>query len=90
MPRLLSATRKKAKLSDIKETLSLMTCSYFFCIRCEKFEPRSHFIRRLNMLFQVSIVLNRTVVDSDLISFFHFDNLCGSNLQSQSDLYHIN
>ena len=34
----------------------------------------------------VSVVLNRTVVvDSD----WRFDNLCGSHLQSQSELYHV-
>ena len=33
----------------------------------------------------MSVVLNRTVVDSD----WHFDNLCSSHLQSQSELYHV-
>ena len=34
----------------------------------------------------MNVVLNRTiVVDSDL----RFDNLCGSHLQSQSELYHV-
>ena len=34
----------------------------------------------------MNVVLNRTVaVDSDCL----FDNLCGSHLQSQSELYHI-
>ena len=33
----------------------------------------------------MSVVLNRTVAGSD----WHFDNLCGSHLQSQSELYHI-
>ena len=38
------------------------------------------------MIVRVNVVLNRTVVvDSD----GRFDNLCGSNLQSQSELYHI-
>ena len=40
---------------------------------------------RLSMIVRVNIVLNRTVVDSD----WGFDNLCGSHLQSQSELYHI-
>ena len=35
------------------------------------------------MIFRVSVVLNRTVVDSD----WRFDNLCGSHLKSQSQLY---
>ena len=38
------------------------------------------------MIFRVNVVLNRTVfVDSD----WRFDNLCGSHLQSQSELYHV-
>ena len=43
-------------------------------------------IRRLSMIVRVNVVLNRTVVvDSD----WRFDNLCGSHLQSQSELYHV-
>ena len=42
-------------------------------------------ISRWNMIFRVSVVLNRSVVDSD----WHLDNLCSSNLQSQSVLYHV-
>ena len=39
---------------------------------CERFEPRSHF-KRLSLIVQVNIVLNRTVVvDSD----WRFDNVC--------------
>ena len=54
------------------------------CLYCERFEPRSHF-KRLSLIVQVNVVLNRTVVvDSD----WRFDNLCGSHLQSQSELYH--
>ena len=34
----------------------------------------------------MNVVLNRTVVvDSD----WRFDNLCGSHLQSQGELYHV-
>ena len=41
---------------------------------------------RLNLIVRVNVVLNRTVdVGSDLC----FDNLCGSHLQSQSELYHV-
>ena len=47
-------------------------------------KPRSHFIGRLSMIVRVNVVLNRTVVDSDC----GFDNLCGSHLESQSELYH--
>ena len=31
----------------------------------------------------VNVVMNRTVVDSD----WHFNNMCGSHLQSQSEFY---
>ena len=38
------------------------------------------------MIVRVNVVLNRTVVvDSDSL----FDNLCGSHLQGQSELYHV-
>ena len=47
---------------------------------------RSHFKSRLSLIVRVYVVLNRTVVvDSD----WRFDNLCGSHLQSQSELYHV-
>ena len=62
----------------------------FICSRkwneCERFEPRSHFKSRLSLIARVNVVLNRTVVvDSD----WRFNNLCGSHLQSQSELYHV-
>ena len=45
---------------------------------------REIFKSRLNLIVRVNVVLNRTVVvDSD----WRFDNLCGSHLQSQSELY---
>ena len=35
-------------------------------VYCERFEPRSHFKRRLSLIVPVNVVLNRTVVvDSD-------------------------
>ena len=37
------------------------------------------------MIVRVSVALNGTVVDSDC----RFSNLCGSHLQSQSELYHV-
>ena len=37
------------------------------------------------MIVRVNVVLNRTVVDTDR----RFDNLCGSHLQSKSELYHV-
>ena len=59
---------------------------FSLCLFCERFGPRSHFKSRLSLIVRVNVVLNRTVVvDSDL----RFDNLCGSHLQSQSELYHV-
>ena len=53
---------------------------------CQRFEPRSHFKSRLNLIVRVNVVLNRTVVvDSDR----RFNNLCDSHLQSESELYHV-
>ena len=64
----------------------LWCCNPSKIINCERFEPRSHFKSRLSLIVWVNVVLNRTVVvDSDL----RFDNLCGSHLQSQSELYHV-
>ena len=43
-------------------------------------------VKRLSLILRVNVVLNRTVVvDSD----WRFDNLCGSHLQSQSELCHV-
>ena len=40
----------------------------------------------LSLIVRVNIVLNRAVVvDND----WCFDNLCGSHLHSQSELYHV-
>ena len=44
------------------------------------------FIRRLSMIVQVNVVLNRIVV---IDSRWRFDNLCSSHLHSQSELYHV-
>ena len=60
-------------------------CNSCFFVNCERFEPRSHFKSWLSLIVRVNVVLSRTVVvDSD----WRFDNLCGSHLQSQSELYH--
>ena len=46
----------------------------------------NYFISRLSVIVWVNVILNRTVVvDSD----WRFDNLSGSHLQSQSELYHV-
>ena len=48
-------------------------------IIAERFEPVIHFMSSWNMIIRVNVVLNNAVVvDSD----WHFDNLCGSLLQS--------
>ena len=60
-------------------------CSIQF-FYCERFEPSSHFKSRLSLIVRVNVTLNRpVVVDSD----GRFENLCGSHLQSQSELYHV-
>ena len=64
-------------------TLILMLLSQVLV--CERLETKSHFISRLSLIIRVNVVLNRTPVDSD----WHFDNLYGSHLQSQSELYHV-
>ena len=38
------------------------------------------------MIIRVKIILNRTVI---VVSDSRFDNLWGSQLQSQSELYHV-
>ena len=38
--------------------------------------------KRLSLIVRVNVVLNRTVVVVD-------SDLCGSHLQSQSELYHV-
>ena len=49
-------------------------------------EDNGYSKKRLSLIVRVNVVLNRTVVvDSDR----RFDNLCGSHLQSQSELYHV-
>ena len=61
-------------------------CAYDKVFDFERFEPKSHFKSRLSLIVRVNVVLNRTVVvDSD----WRFDNLCGSHLQNQSELYHV-
>ena len=44
-----------------------------------------HNTGRLSTIARVNVVLNRTIVDSDR----RFDNLSGSHLQRQSELYHV-
>ena len=41
------------------------------------------------MIVRVNEVLNRTVVVVVVDSNRGFDNLCGSHLHSQSELYHV-
>ena len=57
--------------------------SEFSNLSNKRFEPSSHFKSRLSLIVRVNVILNRTVVvDSDL-------RLCGSHLQSQSELYRV-
>ena len=57
---------------------------FYLISNWERFELRSHFKSRWSLIFRVNIDLNGTVVvDSD----WPFDNMCGSRLQSQSELY---
>ena len=51
-------------------------CQQFEFKSVKEFEPRSHFISTLIMIFRVNVVLNSNVIDSD----WRFDNLCGSHL----------
>ena len=54
--------------------INIMTCTYW------------NIKSRLSLIVRVNVVLNRTVlVNSD----WCFDNLCGSHLQSQSELYQV-
>ena len=50
-----------------------------------KTTKEKHFISTWNVIVRVSVLPKRIVVDSDR----HFDNLWGSHLQNQSELYHI-
>ena len=58
-----------------------MDCYFHLIACCECIEP----ISKRNMIVRVSVVLNRTLVDSDRC----FDNLCSSHLQGQGELYHV-
>ena len=58
----------KKLLRESKFCLFLMVLFFnatYFILNCKWSEPRSHFISRWNMIVQLSVVLNRTVVDSD-------------------------
>ena len=75
---------KNKKVKPRANGCNIVEC--YMLQNCERFEPRSHFKRRLSLIVRVNVVLNRTVVvDSD----WRFDNLCGSHLQRQSELYHV-
>ena len=71
----------KKTLSEIKTYLRLPVWDGFY-----NFATVNSVKSRLSLIVRVNVVLNRTVVvDSD----WGFDNLCGSHLQSQSELYHV-
>ena len=75
------------KYSDVVEwgvraiwTLGTGHFPYYYICKTEVY------FKRLSLIVRVNVVLNRTVVvDSD----WRFDNLCGSHLQSQSELYYV-
>ena len=50
-----------------------------------KTRKEKHFISRWNVIVCISVAPDRIVVDSD----WRFDNLWGSHLQNQSELYHV-
>ena len=70
---------------SVKSCTRYILC-YYIHRQCERFEPRSHFKSRLSLIVRVNVVLNRTVA---VDSYWRFDNLCGSHLQRQSELYHV-
>ena len=63
--------------------LWIQPCFYGFYYVTE--EDLKFYVSRWNMIVRVNDVLNRTVNDSDR----RFNNLCGSHLQSQCELYHV-
>ena len=68
--------------NDVATKLQLTSFSLTLCL----FPGNTLLKKRLSLIVRVNVVLNRTVVvDSD----WRFDNLCGSHLQSQSELYHV-
>ena len=65
---------------------SVLDNTVLITIGLEKLKIKWSIISKLSMIVRVNVVLNRTVVvDSD----WRFNNLCGSHLQSQSELYHV-
>ena len=66
--------------SIVSKVLKLETCKPW------KVSGMKCFKRRLSLIVRVNVVLNRTVIiDSD----WRLENLCGSHLQSQSELYRV-
>ena len=57
-------------------------CALFHLVQGSNSSNKS----RLSLIVRVNVVLNRTVV---VDSGYRFENLCGSHLQSQSELYHV-
>ena len=90
MVKITQEIQKQHGWTNVKKIQTDCNCGFWKLVSltvhfCERFEPRSHFKSRLSLIVRVNVVLNRTVfVDSD----WRFDNLCGSHLQSQSELYH--
>ena len=51
---------KNKKVKPRANGCNIVEC--YMLQNCERFEPRSHFKRRLSLIVRVNVVLNRTVV----------------------------
>ena len=76
--------RKRAYLifPSLEESPLQRTLSRAYLVFRDWKQLKSQLRNRLSLIVRVNVILNRTVFDSD----WRFDNLCGSHLQSQSEL----
>ena len=84
MVKVLMSKQKLVPSYPIRKSVKKL-CLRFASLQHSENNQRKHFISKWNVILRVSVVLKRIVVDSD----WHFDNLWGSHLQNQSELYHI-
>ena len=81
-----STTYKTMELQWAQRQQFWFLCQHFHGIYWNNNSKQNRLFKRLSLIVRVNVVLNRTVVvDSD----WRFDNLCGSHLQSRSELYHV-
>ena len=81
-----STTYKTMELQWAQRQQFWFPCQHFHGIYWNNNSKKNRLFKRLSLIVRVNVVLNRTVVvDSD----WRFDNLCGSHLQSQSELFHV-